>query len=640
MQKILKRYRKLLVLALLGSAILTSLSLAFVLRFDFAVPLEHRQRAFPALGIALLVKMVVFYLCQLHRGWWTWTDTRDVLKIVQVNTLASGLFTLTIFGIYGWNFPRSVYILDFIICLLIIGGLRMTARVAKELAVSATHPGEGRQVLIYGAGWAGASLAREIRIDLESHFQVAGFIDDDESKIGEWISGHKVLGSGRSLARVLERLRKKDVRIEEAIISMPSATGRQIRDAVNSCGSAGLRCRILPGISSLLVKQGLASQVREIALEDLLGREPVTLDKGRITERIRGKRVLVTGAAGSIGSVLCHQIASFRPERLVLLDQAESGLFRIEGELCNRYPDLSAVAAIADIRNEAEVSALLLNHDIQAVFHAAAYKHVPLMEDHALAAIRNNVLGTWNTAKAAFEKEVESFVMISSDKAVNPANIMGATKRAAEILVSSFNHHGPATTRFVSVRFGNVLGSSGSVVPIFRRQIAAGGPVTVTHPDVRRYFMLTEEAVQLVLQASSMGNKGEVFVLDMGELIRISDLAANMIRLAGLKPNQDIAIRYTGLRPGEKLYEEVISEGERILPTAHDRIKIFHGPAVSPSAAHRWIGQLQQEAGEGNELEAVRLLLDLVPEYEPSEAWKARLGGGLARNAGVSPQVR
>lgn len=636
MQGIIRRYRKFLVLGLIAGAVLASLSLAFVLRFDFAVPAEHRQRALPALSLAMITKMLVFYLCGLHRGWWAWTDTRDMLKIVTANVLASAVFTTAVLSVYWVSFPRSIYFLDFLICLMFIGGFRMAARLTKEFAASSPREGEGREVLIYGAGWAGASLAREMRMNPELRFRVAGFIDDDHYKLGEWVSGHRVLGPGAKLRAIAERLRKRGVKAEEVIISMPSATGRQVREAVAACREAGLRCRILPGLPSLLLTQGLTRQVREIALEDLLGREPIILDKAAITERLVGKRVLVTGAAGSIGAVLCQQIASFHPAALILFDQAESEVFRVEAELRGRQTKTNLVPVIGDIRNLAEVEAAMEEHNVNMVFHAAAYKHVPMMEHHVLAAVRNNVLGTWNVAQAAYKHGVDTFVMISSDKAVNPTNIMGATKRAAELLVSSFNHNGLGQTRFVSVRFGNVLGSSGSVVPTFRRQIAAGGPVTVTHPEVRRYFMLTEEAVQLVLQASTMGNCGEVFVLDMGELIRISDLAVNMIRLAGLTPHEDIEIRYIGLRPGEKLYEEVIHEGERIVPTSHERIKVFLGQPLDPPVARHWVNRVSQAVTKRDEMEVIRHLLDIVPEYEPSGQWKARLVAAGAPGSGIS----
>jgi FlaA1/EpsC-like NDP-sugar epimerase len=628
----LQRHRKGTILVLLGLAVMVSLALAFVLRFDFAVPSQHRDHAPFAFSLALLLKLAVFFVCGLHHGWWAWTDTRDLIQIVKVNFLASLAFTTAMLLHLGVNFPRSIYVLDFLICLFLIGGMRMTARIAKEIAFSLPGSGGGKELIIYGAGQAGASLAREIRLNPQLRYRVVGFLDDDPYKMGYAIAGHRVLGGGRDIVLIVGSLKRRGLNPEEVIISMPSATGRQVREAVAACRACGLKCRILPGVESLLLNQGLAGQVREIALEDLLGREPVHLDKGLIMGKLAGKRILVTGAAGSIGSVLCQQIASFRPSRLILFDQSESELFRIDLDLRSRFPDIKIVPIIGDICNVADLHAAIQQQSIHAIFHAAAYKHVPLMESHVVTAVQNNVIGTWNVARAAQEHGVESFVMISSDKAVNPTNIMGATKRAAERIVSSLNTEETCQTRFVSVRFGNVLGSSGSVVPTFRRQIASGGPVTVTHPEVRRYFMLTEEAVQLVLQASSMGHGGEIFVLDMGELIRISDLAVNMIRLAGLTPHEDIEIRYVGLRPGEKLYEEVISQDESTVPTSHDRIKIFLGPPLPHAVAHRWIEKLGSAIQERDELQAIRLLLEIVPEYQGSDSWKAHLVGQEASN--------
>lgn len=580
--------------------------------------------------------MLVFIAGGLHRGWWAWTDTRDLLKILRVNIFASVAFAVAMISTLGTSFPRSIYFIDFLICLLLTGGLRLLARITKEMSHSPSKESSRKDVLIYGAGWAGASLAREMRMNAELRCRVIGFIDDNPSLLGESVAGHRVLGSGRNLIHVTERLKRKGVLVDEVIISMPSASGRQIREAVSNCRAASLNFRTLPGIANLLQGKGLTGQVREIAVEDLLGREPIRLDKTSISAKLKGKRVLVSGAAGSIGSVLCHQIAGFEPASLVLLDQAESNLFDIDLALRDRFPELEVIPEIGDIRNPADLESILREHRIQVIYHAAAYKHVPLMEDHAISAVHNNVVGTWNLAQAAHDCGVESFVMISSDKAVNPTNVMGTTKRAAELAVAAFNNLSEGQTRFVSVRFGNVLGSSGSVVPTFRKQIAAGGPVTVTHPEVRRFFMLTEEAAQLVLQASSLGNSGEIFVLEMGELIKIADLAANMIRLAGLTPHEDIEIRYIGLRPGEKLYEEVISKGESIVPTAHERIKVYLGKSLAYDVMSVWMERLRAAIEERDEVEIVQLLKEIVPEYQLSEAWKAR----IAREARPSRSIQ
>jgi FlaA1/EpsC-like NDP-sugar epimerase len=371
----------------------------------------------------------------------------------------------------------------------------------------------------------------------------------------------------------------------------------------------------------MLAGKVLTAQIRDLSPTDLLGREPVRLDEGRIRENIAGKSVLVTGAAGSIGSELCRQAAKYKPVRLIAFDQAESDLFKIDLELRKKFPDLDIVSEIGDIRDPQRVENVICRYAVDSVFHAAAYKHVPLMETHVLEAVKNNVIGTWNVARAAQRNGVSRFLMVSSDKAVNPVNIMGVTKRVAELIVCAMQAAAGSGTQYVSVRFGNVLGSNGSVVPLFQAQIASGGPVTVTHPEIRRYFMTVREAVALVLQASTMGKSSEVFILDMGEPIRIVDLARNMIRLAGFAPDEEIEIRFTGLRPGEKLYEELITEGENVLPTYHEKIKIFKGPPVSLDSIERWLADLGVLLERRAAAAVVAHLQKLVPEYRPSRIW-------------------
>lgn len=620
-----ERHRRIAISAMLAGAAAFSVVMAYLLRFDLMVPRAERQMIPLVAAAAVAVKLTVFFAAGLHHGWWRWTDTRDLLQLAGANFVASAVFSALLLATQGSLVPRSIYVIDFVICMVLTGGLRMLARITKEMTMQEPR-GKGRkQVLIYGAGAAGIALSREMRMNPELGCRVAGFVDDNPLLRGEVVSGHRVLGAGRDLIRVVQRLRRLGVVVDEVVISMPSATGRQVREALANCRAAGLPARILPGLGELLQGKRLSGQLREVALEDLLGREQIRLDKARISAELKGRVVLVTGAAGSIGSVLSHQVAMFEPELLVLADQSESGLFTIENEVRRKHPQTKVAAAVADIRNEGEVRELFGRHGVEVVYHAAAYKHVPLMELQPVVALHNNVLGTWNLARTAFEAGVRTFVMISSDKAVNPVNVMGATKRAAELVVASFNELDGGRTRFLSVRFGNVLGSSGSVVPIFQKQIAEGGPVTVTHPEVRRYFMLTEEAVQLVLQASVLGEGGDVFVLDMGELIRIADLAANMIRLAGLEPNEDIEIRYTGLRPGEKLYEETISEGERIAPTSHEKIKVFRGEGVKHEVVAGWIERAREAVARRDEAGAVALLKELAPEYEVGAVWQERV---------------
>jgi FlaA1/EpsC-like NDP-sugar epimerase len=462
-------------------------------------------------------------------------------------------------------------------------------------------------------------LAREIVSNPRLKMQVVGFIDDEPAKRNEMMMGVPVLGTGQELSEIIRRLSRKNIAVEQILISMPSASGRAMRRIVADCRETGVPCKTLPGMSSLIDGRGLTSQVRDIALEDLLGREPVELDREGVRAMIENVPVLVTGAAGSIGSELCRQVASFGPKHLILLDQAESALFAIDMELRRSYPHLHIAAEIGDIRDRARLDAVMRAYAVDTVFHAAAYKHVPLMETHVVEAAHNNVIGTWNLAQSAAEHGVKTFVMISSDKAVNPANVMGSSKRAAELIVSSLSG---GRTKFVSVRFGNVLGSNGSVVPIFQAQIAARGPVTVTHPEVRRYFMTIQEAVQLILQASILGKESQIFVLDMGEPVRIADLARNMIRLAGLVPGKDVQIEFTGLRPGEKLFEELITKGENILPTYHKKIKIFQSSStVDAKLMQDWLETMRQIIARRDADAVIRHLASLIPEYEVSPQW-------------------
>ena len=431
------------------------------------------------------------------------------------------------------------------------------------------------------------------------------------------------MGPGRKATSLIEGLAGRGVIVEQIIIAMPSATTAQIELAVDHCVAAGVRCKTIPSLSELIDgSTGLAGRVRDLSVVDLLGRTPIQLDDERICDAYCGKNVLVTGAAGSIGSEICRQILRYRPGRLVMFDHAESDLYRLDLELRRSFPSADLRPKVGTVREEDSVESVMRENAIDVVLHAAAYKHVPMMEAHPLEVVRTNVLGTRNVVRAASRCGVETFVLISSDKAVNPTNLMGLSKRLAELLVNGMESVPGQRTRFLSVRFGNVLGSNGSVFPLFQSQIARGGPVTVTDPEVRRFFMTINEAVQLVLQASTMGKGSEIFVLEMGELMRIEDLARKMIRLAGLVPDRDIDIKFVGLRPGEKLYEEVISEGENVLPTHHDKIKVFRGPRVLQGELNAWIRTLERLVDARHEAAVVAHLAAIVPEYHPCGAWK------------------
>lgn len=590
---------------------------SFLLRFDFSIPLNEQHRLLIAILLGLPIKSAVFYALRVHRGLWKFAAAHDLMKLGIANVLASTVFTIATAEIVGRSFPRSIYCIDFLICFLLTTGARFFFRVYQELIRSETGRREGKNVLIYGAGVAGVMLLRDIRSNPKQGYTVVGFLDDDPRKKSDVVWGVQVLGTGRDGPVIVDRFRNSKRKIEEIIIAFPSATGREVREALANCRAAGVACKIIPGLGELLRGRVLSAQLRDASVHDLLGREPVRLDQERIRAEIGTRSILVTGAAGSIGSELSRQVASFNPERLILFDQAESDLFRIEMELRKRFPGLELVPAIGDICDAVRVEEVLRRYRIDSIFHAAAYKHVPMMEAHVLEAVKNNVIGTWNLALAAHRVNVSNFLMISSDKAVNPTSIMGLTKRVTELIVSSMAHtERPVGGKFVSVRFGNVLGSNGSVVPIFQQQIAEGGPVTVTHPEMRRYFMTIREAVQLVLQASTMGKASEIFVLDMGQPVRIADLASNMIRLAGLEPGEDIEIRFTGLRPGEKLFEELVLDGEDILPTYHQKIKIFKGQGVDHAEIKKWIRQLEEKLSKRDEAAVLDHLADIVPEYQ------------------------
>jgi len=594
-----------------------SLAIAFELRFEFAIPSKELPLLWGGLLLVIPAKTLVFYLGGFHRSMRTYAEIPDLFRLLSSNILGSSLFAMAVWPWMGKDFPRSVYLIDFLVSLVALAVVWFWAASART--APRRHAGKRKRILIYGAGWAGATLLHETRANQSIDYEVVGLLDDDPAKRDAEIMGVRVLGSGAEAASIVDRLNRSQHKVDEIVIAIPTASGRQRRQALENCQAAGIRCKIIPGMAELLEQEVLVPQIRDVSPADLLGRAPVQLDEGHIAAHIAGRCVLVTGAAGSIGSELCRQLARLRPACLVALDQAESDLFRIENELRNTYPDLNLAAALGDIRNPHRLADVFNQHRIDSVFHAAAYKHVPLMESHILEAVENNILGTWNLINAVQQRRIPRFLMISSDKAVNPTSVMGATKRACELIVAAAAPQSRGETTCVSVRFGNVLGSNGSVVPIFQAQIAAGGPVRVTHPEIQRYFMMTSEAVSLVLQASSMGSGSEIFVLDMGEPIRIVDLAVNMIRLAGRVPYEDIDIQFTGLRPGEKLFEEINGADERMLPTYHDKIHIFQQARPDPVVIAAWVERLRILLAQRRESAVMEHLRDLVPEYCPSE---------------------
>ncbi len=617
----------------------TSLIAAFLLRFEFSVPKTELPQLWQGIGLALAIKLLVFFFSGRDRASWRYVAIYDIYHLAVSHVLATSLFALIGWFVIGPEFPRSVYLLDLLIAFVLEAALRVIIRSYSEATLQDKPMSARKRILIYGAGQAGLALVREVRSNSALGYAVVGFIDDDAAKRGQNLFGVTVLGTGREVPLVVDSMRRRGQEIEEIVIALPSASGGQIREVVANCKSARVPVKRVPGVGQLLSGKVLTSQIRGVSVEDLLRREPVRLDVTNIRDSIRNCNVMVTGGAGSIGSELCRQIASFEPSVLVIFERAESDLYRIEYELRERYPNLNIVAQIGDIRELDSVDAAIERHQIQSVFHAAAYKHVPMMENHPIEAVSNNVVGTWNLADSARRHGVPNFVMISSDKAVNPTNVMGLTKRMAELAVAAAASK-TRGTKYVSVRFGNVLGSNGSVVPLFEKQIAAGGPVTVTHPDMRRYFMTIPEAVQLVLQASTMGKGSEIFVLDMGQPVKIADLAKNMIELCGKQPGTDIEIRYTGLRPGEKLFEELSLEGEQMQPTYHDKIRIFTGPLPDRDMVEHCIDRLRQATGARDEIAALTRMMDLVPEYTPDGRWRETIDAAThALNSGEALPV-
>ncbi|MEO1766423.1 polysaccharide biosynthesis protein [Thiobacter aerophilum] len=597
--------------------------LAFWLRFSPDWPEQFQHLMEQGLPWVVLVQGGCFIGFGLYRGMWRFASLPDLKRILLAVAVAALVAPATLLLLApGVVLPRSVLLLDPLLLAMIMGGSRLAYRAFKEHRLAALAHPERRPALILGAGSAADFFLRELRRH-PSGLRPVGLLDDNRAKQGRRLQDVPVLGALDDLPRLAQRMGA-----ELAVLAMPAAPHAVKRRAAELALKAGVELLTLPALEDLLAGRVTIQSLRGLELEDLLGRDPVTLDLEGLTHAIGGRTVMVTGGAGSIGSELVRQLAAFRPARLVLVDASEYGLYRMGEECAQRFPDLAVELVAADVRDGARMTALLAHWRPVWVYHAAAYKHVPLMEqDNALECLKNNVLGTWVTARAAIAAAVEKFVLVSTDKAVNPTNVMGASKRLAELVCQSLEGQG---THFLSVRFGNVLGSSGSVVPKFRAQIEAGGPVTVTHPEVVRYFMTIPEAAQLVLQAGLMGRGGEIFVLDMGEPVKIVDLARLMIRLAG-RTEADIPIVFTGLRPGEKLYEELLADAEATLPTPHPRVRVAKaaGEYGCVDAALAWI-QATTDAGP----ETVRVqLAQWLRDYRPERMGAAAASAGVVQRA-------
>ncbi len=594
--------------------IIVSVMGSFALRLPLGpLFLFYLPQALWMCGIALVIKPMVYYNFGLYRRVWAYASTRELKLITLAVTTASVIVALVVVLLTPLNlyrgFPRSTLAIDWLLSLLAVGGLRFGLRLlAESRTASGEYNGRSRRVLVVGAGDAGALVVREMQKNPQLNLVPAGFVDDDTGKQNQTIHGVPVLGTLKDIGRVID-----SKHIHEVIIAIPSAPGQVVRQVIEICRRKGVPSRTIPGLYELIGGNLSVSRWRDVEITDLLRRAPAQIDQEVIGSSLSGRRVLVTGAGGSIGRELCRQIARWMPSELILLGHGENSIFDTLIELKESFPLLPIHPMIADVRDFDRLMVIFEAHRPQDVFHAAAHKHVPLMEVNVEEAVTNNILGTRNLVEVAQNFSVDKLILISTDKAVRPSSVMGATKRLAEMLVLDASQR--TGRAYCVVRFGNVLGSRGSVVPLFKHQIERGGPVTITHPEMKRYFMTIPEAVHLVLQASAMGQGGEIFVLRMGEQIRILDLAEDLIRLSGLEPGKDIEIVFTGMRPGEKLSEDLWDEGMKFEPTSHpDIVKVLGEDVLSGQTLERVVNELAYLAREGETQAILRLLDDVIPE--------------------------
>ncbi len=624
-----------LYLMLLADVALFALSLAmsYLLRFDFQPAPQHWSQVAYILIVSVPVKGFFFFTFGLYRGMWRYTDILDFWRLFQavvVSTLS--IVTVIVMVTRFQGVPRSVVFIDAVLTFLFCGGLRVGIRslfrVREQLSLSFFIPWKtlykqqsGRsRVLMVGAGDAGEKVLREIIENPALTYDVVGFLDDDSSKSSRTVHGVPVVGTTRDLESVV---RKKHV--DQVFITMPTASGQDMRRVVQACESLEVQCKTLPGMGEILEGKVGVSNLREVRFEDLLGRDPISLDTSKISAYVQGKTVLISGAGGSIGSELCRQLIRFQPARLILFDASELNLYTLQNELETELGFFSLVPVLGRIQDEWLTNSVCDRYRPEVVFHAAAYKHVPMLEQNPWEAVQNNVCGSLLLMRAAHNTGVDRFVVVSTDKAVRPTSVMGASKRITELLMHEFNNHkGP--TKFMAVRFGNVVGSSGSVVPLFQRQIARGGPVRITHAEAIRYFMTISESAQLIIQAGALGRGGEIFVLDMGTPIKIADMARDLIRLMGKEPDKDIEIVYTGLRPGEKIFEELITDEEGIERSEHSKIMVLRRGGSDRDHQYScnkdrdlfiMIDELSQAALSQDHALIRDRIRDIVPEYQP-----------------------
>lgn len=580
--------------------------LALYIRFEGVIPPNLYTVLASQLPLIVLVRLGMFYACGLYNRLWRYASINELVIIIGSVTASSAVLTLYL-TLINAGLPRSIHILSWIFVIALVGMSRLAIRVYYYIRCKVELArNKQANVLIVGAGDAGATIAREISNRYYNVKKIVGFIDDSPYKISKTLFGSKVVGNRKNIRKVVEQHQ-----VDEIIIAMPSVEGSIVRDIICDCKKTKCTIKTVPGLYELIDGKVSISQLRNVDLEDLLRRDPVKLDLEQIAGYIKGKRVIVTGAGGSIGSELCRQIAKIEPASISLLGKGENSIYEIHRELSSKYPDLKLDPIIADVRDKSRIISIFGSVKPQVVFHAAAHKHVPLMEAQPVEAVHNNIFGTKTVAEAADRANAEVFVMISTDKAVNPTSVMGATKRVAELIVQNLSR--VSNTKFVAVRFGNVLGSRGSVVPLFRKQIAAGGPITITHPDMTRYFMTIPEASQLVLQAGALARGGEVFVLDMGEPVKIVDMARDLIELSGLVPDKDINVEFTGLRPGEKLFEELLTAEEGTTSTKHKKIFVANLKVINEEKLQRELFELQSVKDND---EIVKVIENLLPAYK------------------------
>jgi FlaA1/EpsC-like NDP-sugar epimerase len=565
--------------------------------------------------VVFFSQVTCFYLTGLYRGVWRFSSTHDLVRVLKGATLG---VLLSIVGVFLFNrletVPRSAFIIDWLLLVMGLGGGRFIYRIWKDLNVNTSKETKGHskrtKVLIVGAGVAGNKIAKDIISNPSLNLKIVGFIDDNPFMSDRLLNNVKVVGNSSQLPLLI-----KTLGAEKVIIAIPSATGEEIKNIVRQCEHSKVEFKILPKISHLLSDRVSVSLLRNIKLEDLLGREPIRLEQDFVKGMIEGKTVLVSGSGGSIGSELCRQLTQFDPLKIILLEISEFFLYQVEQEFIEKFPEVEIVSLVGDVRNRERVDSIFDIYRPELVIHAAAYKHVPMMEKNPIEAIRTNILGTYILSEIAIKYSAEKFVMISTDKAVNPTNIMGASKRIAE-MVCRKRHESKTKTSFITVRFGNVLGSNGSVIPLFQKMIEEGKDLPVTHPDIERFFMSIPEACQLVLQAASMGDGGEIFVLDMGNPVKIMDLAKEMIKLAGLELGKDINIKIVGLRPGEKLYEELFSSDENLYKTKHEKVKVAESRGIN-SQFDELLATLITLPINSDFHEISKNLKKILPEFSP-----------------------